>query len=279
MHAELAQQNKIQSSIRQENHLLQKSANELKDQIANLSIALRELQAEERQLNKEVVHAPDRVRAEVHRAERDLEDIKVLIGEKEGEKNAMGARLESAIKAEECVKNATDAMEDVDGYIQEFEVAAEDGDDARTKSDEIESCLDKKRAVKEEKRVEIRAIGKSPSSNTFRLTKDEIHLLTSLVKRAEEQNIHHKTKLTKQLEAAKEELNSAVSKLGIVEEVRLDGIARIEASQKRVEEMEAAIKMQAEQVDKEVRNRIESFHKLASSYLAKQKALADSIAA
>ncbi len=68
MEAEIAQQNKIQSSIRQEAHSLKRSANELKDKIANLSIALRELQAEERNLSKEVVDSPNRIRSELAKA-------------------------------------------------------------------------------------------------------------------------------------------------------------------------------------------------------------------
>ena len=82
MEAEIAQQNKIQSSIRQETYLLKKSANELKDQIANLSIALRELQAEERRLSKEVVGSPDRIKADLAAAVRTLEGVKGAVVEK-----------------------------------------------------------------------------------------------------------------------------------------------------------------------------------------------------
>eukprot|EP00584_Thalassiosira_punctigera_P009868 CAMPEP_0172534744 /NCGR_PEP_ID=MMETSP1067-20121228/7002_1 /TAXON_ID=265564 ORGANISM="Thalassiosira punctigera, Strain Tpunct2005C2" /NCGR_SAMPLE_ID=MMETSP1067 /ASSEMBLY_ACC=CAM_ASM_000444 /LENGTH=269 /DNA_ID=CAMNT_0013319569 /DNA_START=11 /DNA_END=816 /DNA_ORIENTATION=- len=76
MEAEIAQQNKIQSSIRQEAHSLKRSANELKDKIANLAIALRELQAEERNLSKEVVDSPDRIRSELAKAGERLEAAK-----------------------------------------------------------------------------------------------------------------------------------------------------------------------------------------------------------
>ena len=76
MEAEIAQQNKIQASIRQETYLLKKSANELKDQIANMAIALRELQSEERQLSKEVVHSPDRIKVDLARVSENLEKVK-----------------------------------------------------------------------------------------------------------------------------------------------------------------------------------------------------------
>lgn len=159
MAAELAQQNKIQASIRQENQLLQKSATELKDQIANLSIALRELQAEERRLNKKVVHSPDQIKADVHKAEKDLEEVKRQIGQKEEERTVLANRLKNAVKGEEYVKSTVEVVEDVDGKVQQYEITAEDADDLRLNADKMENSLEKKRSAKEEKEIEIRAIG------------------------------------------------------------------------------------------------------------------------
>lgn len=159
MEAEIAQQNKIQSSIRQQNHLLQKTASELKDQVANLSIALRELQAEERQLNKEVVHSPDRIKADVHKIEKELEEVKRLIAKKEEERNLLAKMLKNSVKGEECVKRSIEAMEDMDEKVQQYEIAAEDADDLNANVDKIESSLEKKRSKKEELDVDIRAIG------------------------------------------------------------------------------------------------------------------------
>ena len=159
MEAEIAEQNKIQSSIRQQNTRLQKSSNELKDQIANLSIALRELQAEERQLNKEVVHSPDSIKADVHKAERNLDEVKKLIVKKEEERNILARKLKNTVKGEESVKSAIEVMGDVDEIVQEYEIAAEDADDVCGNVDKVESSLEKKRSTKEEKEIELRAVG------------------------------------------------------------------------------------------------------------------------
>jgi kinetochore protein Nuf2 len=159
MEAEIAQQNKIQSSIRQQNHLLQKTASELKDQVANLSIALRELQAEERQLNKEVVHSPDRVKADVHQAEKELEEVKRLIAKKEEERNLLAKMLKNAVKGEESVKSSTETIEDMDDLVQQYEIAAEDADDLSANADKVERSLEKKTTEKEELDIDIRAIG------------------------------------------------------------------------------------------------------------------------
>jgi len=159
MEAEIAQQNKVQSSIRQENHLLQKSANELKDQIANLSIALRELQAEERQLNKEVVHSPDRIKADIKKAEKDLEDVKALIEGKEQERGIIGRKIQNMVQGEENVKAALVVMEDLDEKVQEYEVAVEDVEDMRVKVEEVEISVEKKNAAKQDKEAEFRNLG------------------------------------------------------------------------------------------------------------------------
>ena len=74
------------SSIRQKTYLLKKSVNELTDQIANLSIALCELQTEERQLSKEVVHSPDRIKVDLAEATQKLKGIKTNILAKQRER-------------------------------------------------------------------------------------------------------------------------------------------------------------------------------------------------
>ena len=159
MEAEIAQQNKIQSTIRQESDILRKTINELKDQVANLSIALRELQAEERMLNKEVVDSPDRIKAEVHQVEKELEEVKRLIAQKEQERNDLSKRLKNAVKGEERVKSTLEVMDDMDEKVQQYEIAAEDADDLIGHVDKMESKLEKQRSVKEEEEIEIRAIG------------------------------------------------------------------------------------------------------------------------
>ena len=131
MEGEIAQQNKIQASIRQETYLLKKSANELQDQIANLSIAMRELKAEERRLSKELVDSPDRIRADLAEANRRLEGVKRGISETQDERATVQRRVEHANIAEEDVGRIASVMEDMDTAVQDYEMAAEDLDNAQ----------------------------------------------------------------------------------------------------------------------------------------------------
>lgn len=96
-------------------------------------------------------------------------------------------------------------------------------------------------------------------------------IIYSFILNTEQQQLHIKAKLTKQLDATKNELNSAVNKLGMVEEERVEGIARMEASQRRVEEILASIEAGKKQPEDEIRKRIASFKKYESAYIATQK--------
>lgn len=159
MEAELAQQNKIQSSIRQENCVLQKSASKLKDQIAHLSTLRGDLQTQELQLRKAVVRSPVRVKADLRKAERNLKQIKTLIQETEKETNELERKVESIVKGRECVKAATVAIENLDVMVRKYYIAVEDADDMREKVEQLERSLERNMALKEEQEVEFQVIG------------------------------------------------------------------------------------------------------------------------
>ena len=159
MEAEIAQQNKIQSSIRQETYLLKKSANELKDQIANLSIALRELQAEERQLSKEVVHSPDRIKVDLAEALQKLEGMKTTILAKQRERTLVHKQVEHTTLAEESVKEIMMVMEKMETKVQEYEIVVEDCDDVKNRLEEMERDLEEKRGKMEEQERQLEVVG------------------------------------------------------------------------------------------------------------------------
>ena len=159
MEAEMAQQNKIQSSIRQEANHLKNSDNELKDQIANLSIALRELQAEERQLSKEVVDSPDRIKVDLAEAIDKLEEVKKEILKRQHEREGMQRQLKHTASAEECVNDILVEMDDMETKVQEYEMAVEDCDDAQNRLDAVEHDLDGMRGEKEVQERQLKTLG------------------------------------------------------------------------------------------------------------------------
>lgn len=164
MEGEIAQQNKIQASIRQETYLLKKSANELKDQIANLSIALREVQAEERQLSKAIVHSPDRIKVELADATRKLEMVKKSIVDTQRERTLVQQKAEHTTSAEESVKRIMSVMEDMETRVQEYELVVEDLEDVQNKLEGMEHVLEGKTAEKDSQGRQLKAVGTFLSS-------------------------------------------------------------------------------------------------------------------
>ena len=163
MEAEIAQQNKIQASIRQETYLLKKSANELKDQIANLSIALRELQAEERQLSKEVVHSPDRIKLDLAEAMQRLEKVKNGIVERQRERTMAQKRVENTASAEESLKQIITMLDEMSRKVQEYEFAKKDSEELQDKLQGLKHDVERRKEAKESQERQLEAIGTSLS--------------------------------------------------------------------------------------------------------------------
>ena len=72
--------------------------------------------------------------------------------------------------------------------------------------------------------------------------------------------------LTRALQTSQHDLDTAMNELGVVESERLDGIARIESIEKRVEEIRAHIEKQRRETENEVASRIASFQKFEKMF-------------
>lgn len=64
-----------------------------------------------------------------------------------------------------------------------------------------------------------------------------------------------------------------MNQLGVVESERLDGLARIEAGEKRVEELKSLIERERKATEDEIAKRIASFHKFEKVYWLKEEPL------
>ena len=77
--------------------------------------------------------------------------------------------------------------------------------------------------------------------------------------------------LSKALHTSQNNLDNAVSQLGKVESERLDGIARIEASQQRIEDLKVQTQKKRSDANRELTERIESFRKFTNNYWEKEE--------
>ena len=137
----------------------QKTAKELEDQIATLSIALGETRAEERQLSKLVVHSPERVKADLAATSQTLEDVKRDIEEKQREKALVQKQTEHASSAEESLRRTMVRMEKMETKRQQSELAAEESDAAKKRLEDANRSLKERRHAREEQDRELEALG------------------------------------------------------------------------------------------------------------------------
>ncbi|KAL7434502.1 hypothetical protein ACHAXM_004094 [Skeletonema potamos] len=240
MEADIAQQNRKQASIRQETYILKKSANELKDQIANLSISLRELQATERQLSKEIVDSPDRIKFDLETAHQRLETVKKLIETKEMERKLIQLKVQNAMTAEGDTRRVMHLMDEMETKIQEYEVVVEDLDDTQRRFESAERTLEERRKEKEVQEKKLQVV--------------------------EKRKVETSKMLTKALHQSQKEVQLANNKLGEVEKDRSDGFARIEESQRRVQELETRMDEERKRAMDVVNSRIASFRRFEKAF-------------
>lgn len=240
MEAELASQNKIQASMRQETYLMKKAANELKDKIANMSIALRELQAEERALSREVVDSPDRIKFDLAEATKDLERIRETIRTKEGERKEAERKVQNTVAGTEALEDAIAAMEEMGSALGGYDSASEELDGARERLDGLESDVESRRAERESEGGRLRA--------------------------AEKRKADTLSILGRSLDAARRSLDDASARLGAVEDERAETAARIDEASRRVDEIRAAIDGERRRTDDEVSRRVASFRRFEDEF-------------
>jgi len=85
--------------------------------------------------------------------------------------------------------------------------------------------------------------------------------------------------LTRALQTAQTDLENAMEQLGVVQSERLEGLARIEASEKRVEEVKTHIEQERKMTEEEIASRIASFEKFEKRFWTKDQAFQCQISA
>lgn len=265
MEADIAQQNRKQASIRQETYILKKNANELKDQIANLSISLREVQAEERQLSKEIVDSPDSIKFELATAQQKLEDVKKMIEKKEQERKLVQMKVDNAMTAEGEARRVMHVMEELETKVQEYEMVMEDLDDMQSRLEGAERNHEEHTKEKEAQEKKLQIVGKF-SKHLIYIFWPVFQLFS--IAWAEKRKAETTKILNKALQQTQTEVQIATDKLGVVEKDRSDGFARIEESQQRVQELETRMEEERKRALDTVNNRIASFKKFEKAFFA-----------
>lgn len=91
--------------------------------------------------------------------------------------------------------------------------------------------------------------------------------------RAEKQKADTVAALTLALRSAQDEVDAAVDRLGAIESARSDGMARIEALERRAEEFKVEMDRERKDAEMEIADRIAVFREWEERYWEKEAAL------
>ena len=271
MECKIAQQNKIQASLRQETYMLKKAANALQDEVANMELALREFKAEERILRKEVVSSPDQIRIDLADASSRLHEVKRRIVESVNDKALVQKRIDNAnialddggggggkekesggSSSRSSMTRILHTLDTLDMSVQDYEMAKEDMENANHTLATME--VDKGRILSE-----------------------RVHQQTKL-DMIEKQKVDSSTQLGNTLRAVQNELTTATTKLGAVESELVDGMKKIDVCVERNTKLETMIHAEKERSEANIVQLVTSFHKFEESYLTKEEKVHSSLA-
>mmetsp|Transcript_36646 Transcript_36646/g.56091 ORF Transcript_36646/g.56091 Transcript_36646/m.56091 type:complete len:352 (+) Transcript_36646:233-1288(+) len=249
---EIAQQNKLQISIRTESTELKKKAKELKDNIATTSYALQEADAELRKLSTQVVQSPERIIVEVSSIKKTLENEKAECRKAEEEAQSCKAKIANVAKTETDIVNVIQIMDEAKDRKVMYEQVLE----------EIEAS-EENIALNQKKIAEVK--------ETIEYYDDQLRCM-------EEKNSSEREKAQLDMDDAQHALEVSQREYLIVEQDRQEGMARIEAGEADVRALEKKIEEESIKTDAEIAGMISTFKEFEAVVLKKNEELMKAVA-
>jgi len=249
---EIAQQNKLQISIRTESTELKKKAKELKDNIATTSYALQEADAELRKLSTQVVQSPERIIVEVSSIKKTLENEKAECRKAEEEAQSCKAKIANVAKTETDIVNVIQIMDEAKDRKVMYEQVLE----------EIEAS-EENIALNQKKIAEVK--------ETIEYYDDQLRCM-------EEKISSEREKAQLDMDDAQHALEVSQREYLIVEQDRQEGMARIEAGEADVRALEKKIEEESIKTDAEIAGMISTFKEFEAVVLKKNEELMKAVA-
>ncbi|KAL3914608.1 MAG: hypothetical protein SGARI_000033 [Bacillariaceae sp.] len=240
LEVEIARSNKLQASKREEASQLKKQVNNLKAELETATWTFQEMQAEEENLQGQIVSSPDRRKRELsvkkESLEKEKEETRRLQLEITDGK-AKTARLQQAIKdLQETMVLQRQVLDEASKYEEAEDQAEETVKEVssnQTKTSEIED------AIEESER------------SLYRL----------------EDKLSHIRKQSKmKADAAQDRLEIAKDQLLIVEKERRDGMARVEAGELEVQSLKAQMQAEQDKTEEEIAAMITEYKSLEAAF-------------
>lgn len=233
---EIARNNKLQAAKREESTELKKRHNELKDQLATVSLALQEAEAEYESFRSRIVSSPERRKRQLHDSNFELDY----------EKRQVKVMEEKLLDIKTKIVHVTQAIKDIPEVTDMVEEA-------------IEAA--KKQAHLEEQRDTVRTNKETILKKKAGILEDVKEAKGSL-NRLEEKLVHMRKQGKVKMSAAHEAVEQANAQLLEVEQDHLEGLARVEASELEVKAMETSIELERENTREEMKAMIAEYQEM-----------------
>jgi len=245
LEAEIAQQNKIQAAIRDESTQLKKQSNQLKDTIATTSLAIQEVEAQEKRIQQQVVKSPEKIKARSAELRKELEATQAECQSSEKEIELNKIRIANVSRALTDTSEAIKLAEEVKEAQEKLKIATEKVDHVKSKHAKCEKEVISLGAIFEEKQKELNLVEKNIEDNRE----------------------HFKTKM----EAAQVPWNAANGELLSLEKDRRDGRARLEAGEEEVRILQQIIEEEQQRTKNEMSEMISKYKEIEKCIIAQNE--------
>jgi chromosome segregation ATPase len=240
---EISRNNDLQTAARDQNTVLKKKATDLKDDLTTAIWTLQEREGEEENLRNQVVSNPTKIKSDLHDTKLKLNQKKAELADKE--KYIHDGKIKAA--------NLRQAVKDLKAIME--------------RSSELEAQVVRFKEIVNEMEVLLDKIKLEDKELTEMLaqTNESEHAL----RRTDETIIAERTQHKLQIEAAHEALDKVKSQLKLVEKDHRETLARREASENEIRQMELEVEEQAKLTDEEIEQMMAEYKVVEEAYLAR----------
>jgi len=248
---EIAQQNKLQASIRHESGQLKKKAYEIRDESTTADLALQEALRKERKLAMKMVSSPKKIKKEMSDANNALEIENKLLRNAEKE----------VLLAKDNVNKMREAEESMSV--------------AHKKIEEINVELSKHSEVKKET-IKITEL-LNDNEDKIKIVNEKNKISASQFTQCENEKVDEKTRYESEMTVAHEALQFVIEHQSIVEKEKEDYKALVESNDAILNSMKIEIEEERLRADVEIADMIDAFKRFEAVILGKENATLSTI--
>ena len=223
---DIARHNRLQAQAREEASRLKKQANDLKDELASVSWALQEAEAEEESWRAQLVSSPDRRHKEL---ERNMDKLQ----QEKQESDQLQTRIATCKLLLHHSNEAIQQLESTTSQLGDLKKAV-------ARRNDLERQLESTQQAIAETEQRVRDLEREQEQAERALA------------RADEKIAHQRQHYAMQLEATQEALEFSKAKLLEVEQDRREGLARVEAGEHEVQQLQSKMEQEKETTHNEL---------------------------